>query len=110
MMRYLSIMEWKTRQTGIMYAGKQYGNGSNGGMERLRAWKRTQPEGTCFFPYTGAMGNQTGKTNAEGVRPQSVTQSVHNSVNFRASAAAADSDALIGLHLVLTDSFLGGGT
>ncbi len=38
-----------------------------------------------------------------------VPQSVHNGVNLRASAAAADSDALIGLRLVLTDSFLLGG-
>ena len=35
-----------------------------------------------------------------------VPQSVHNGVNLRAFPAATDSDALIGLGLVLTDSFL----
>lgn len=38
-----------------------------------------------------------------------VPQSVHNGVNLCASAAAANSDALIGLRLILTDSLLLGG-
>ncbi len=38
-----------------------------------------------------------------------VPQSIHNGVNLRASASAADSDTLIGLGLVLADSFLLGG-